>query len=541
MMAENRESGDVGPSGGFRDVELARLQEVLRHAPVALLAIDSDGVFSLVEGGALPDWQNSSSQLRVGSSVYDLVEFCPELVDGFEKALSGQSQRCRTYVGERIFELSFSPAGEEGRLRVRACCVAQDISERAESEKQRIEEQLATFEQHRRMAADFRALIERLPLGIVLTRQHRIVFFNLSAATCLRWEDAPSYLGRDFSQCFSPEIRPSLAATTDRPLEMVRFGELQLSTGDGRNIIAEVQSVGLEFEGLPTSLFAIRDVTDLHRMEQDLRQAQRLEAIGRLAAGIAHEINTPIQFIGDNATFLSQALTDVWRYLSYCEQQLDALPGQPGDTRAKRREEMDIAFACEETPKATAKILEGVSRVANIVSAMKAHAHPGDAEKHLADLNHAIETTVVVATNEWKHVAKVVTDLGDLPPVPCRLGELNQALLNLLVNAAHAIAARAPADGLGQITIKTYVEGSMAVITVADSGVGIPPEIRDRIFDQFFTTKEVGRGTGQGLSIARRVIVNQHCGQLDFTSEVGKGTTFFVRLPLTPSASETTK
>jgi PAS domain S-box-containing protein len=512
--------------------ELARLKEVLRHAPMVLMAIDSAGGFSLVDGGALPYWQ-AGGRPMVGASMYDLLESSPELVDGFEKALGGQSQRCRTYVGDRIFELSFSPAGSETGTTVRACCVAKDITERAESEKQRIEEQLASFEQQRRMAADFRAVIERLPLGIVVTRDQRIVFFNLSAATCLRWADPDSYLGRDFSQCFPPESRASLIEKQSELLELVRFGEVQLATGDGKGIVAEVQSVGIEFEGTRASLFAIRDVTDVHRMEQDLRQAQRLEAIGRLAAGIAHEINTPIQFIGDNASFLGRAFVDVSAYLSLCEVEIPA-----GEARAglvARKDELDVVFAQEQAPQAAANIAEGVERVAKIVSAMKAYAHPGDAKKSPADINRALETTVVVATNEWKQVAKVVTQLGEIPPVPCRLGELNQVFLNLLVNASHAIGERVSGEDKGQITIRTFVENDMVVVAIGDNGTGIPTDVRDRVFDPFFTTKGVGRGTGQGLTLARRVVVDQHGGQLDFATEVGKGTTFFVRLPLRAS------
>lgn len=512
--------------------ELARMKEVLRHAPMVLMAIDATGGFTLVDGGALPYWQ-AGGRPMVGASMYDLVESSPELVDGFEKALAGQSQRCRTYVGDRIFELSFSPANSQMGTAVRACCVAKDITERAESEKQRIEEQLASFEQQRRMAADFRALIERLPLGIVVTRDQRIVFFNRSAVMCLRWADPDSYVGRDFSQCFAPEVRAALIAKPSEMLELVRFGELQLATGDGKGIVAEVQSVGIEFEGARASLFAIRDVTDVHRMEQDLRQAQRLEAIGRLAAGIAHEINTPIQFIGDNASFLARAFADVSAYLSLCEERIPA--GNERDALAAHKDELDVVFIQEQAPVAAANISAGVERVAKIVSAMKSYAHPGDAKKSLADINRALETTIAVATNEWKQVAKVVTQFGEVPSVPCRLGELNQVFLNLLVNAAHAIGARTSTEGEGQITIRTYVENEMLVVAMADNGTGIPEDIRDRVFDPFFTTKEVGRGTGQGLALARRVVVDQHGGQLDFATEVGKGTTFFVRLPLRPA------
>jgi PAS domain S-box-containing protein len=512
--------------------ELARLKDVLRHTPIVLLAVEESGVFSLAEGGGIASWQTGTIP-RVGMSMYDLVEDSAELVDGLEKALHGQDQRCRTYVGDRVFELTFSPGAKDGSPTIRACCMAKDITERAESEKQRIQEQLAAFEQHRRMAEDFRALIERLPLGIVVVCDGRVVFANLAASAAFHWSDPNAYVGRDFAQFLPPEKRALLRVEPDKRFQLVRFGELQLSTSDAASFTAEVQAVGIEYEGLPASLFAIRDVTELHRMEQDLRQAQRLEAIGRLAAGIAHEINTPIQFVGDNASFFERSCHDVMSYVAFCEEQLRQFAGEQYSAVVARREELDIPFVQEEGPKAASNIMEGVVRVAKIVSAMKEYAHPGGTEKALADLNHAIETTVVVATNEWKHVAKLVTQLGTLPPVPCHLGDLNQVFLNLLVNAAHAIGDKVGHSGAtGQITIRTYLQNDMAVVEIADDGAGIPHEIRGRVFDPFFTTKEVGRGTGQGLTLARRVVVEKHEGQLDFTSEVGKGTTFFVRLPL---------
>jgi signal transduction histidine kinase len=514
---------------------LAALQAAIRHAPIVLLAIDQSGAFLLVEGGSLPSWQ-TTCRPQLGQSMYDLLEDSPELIEGLEKALAGQSQKCRTYIGACVFELRFSPVAPESNTAVRACCMAQDITEQAESDRQRIEQQLTLFEQERRMAADFRALIEGLPLGIVVTRADRILFFNLAARTCLRWLEPSLYLGREFSQFVPPTSRTRFFDQPNGATELTDFGELQVTTGDGKSIIAELQSVGIEFDGLPARLLSVRDVTDVHRMEQDLRQAQRLEAIGRLAAGIAHEINTPIQFIGDNAQFLAGVVADMSTYLAFCEQLLRGTSfTEQQNALGERKEQLDISFAQNEAPKATQNILEGVARVAKIVSAMKGFAHPGSAEKNLSDINRALETTIVVATNEWKDVARVVTEFGELPLVPCHLGELNQVFLNLLVNAAHAIGSSAKRHGnTGLVTVRTYLENGMAVVAVSDNGGGIPPEIGDRVFDPFFTTKEVGSGTGQGLALARRVVVEQHHGQIDFVSDLGIGTTFFVRLPLRP-------
>jgi signal transduction histidine kinase len=195
-----------------------------------------------------------------------------------------------------------------------------------------------------------------------------------------------------------------------------------------------------------------------------------------------------------------------------------------------------IGYALEQIPKAIEQSLEGVNRIVEILQAMRTFSHPGGEEKIPTDINEAIRSTVTVARNEWKYVANLETDLNpDLPPVPCFSGEINQVLLNLIVNAAQAITAalqESPDQTMGIITVSTYQEEKMAVIRISDTGSGIPEEIRSRIFEPFFTTKEVGQGTGQGLSIAHAIIVEKHGGSLTFETEEGKGTTFFVRLPI---------
>jgi len=195
----------------------------------------------------------------------------------------------------------------------------------------------------------------------------------------------------------------------------------------------------------------------------------------------------------------------------------------------------DLEYLLEHIPKAIDLCLEGVKRVAKIVRGFKEFSHPGSEEKRAINLNRAIETTISVATHEWKYCADLVTAFDDdLPLVPCLVGEFNQVMLNLIVNSAHAIGSAVEQNGAGKgiITISTRREGEWARIAVADTGAGIPVEIRSRVFEPFFTTKEVGKGTGQGLALAHAAIVNRHQGQLWFESELGQGTTFFIRLPL---------
>jgi Amt family ammonium transporter len=282
------------------------------------------------------------------------------------------------------------------------------------------------------------------------------------------------------------------------------------------------------------------DVTTRKQLEIDLAHAQKLEAVGQLAAGIAHEINTPTQYVGDNLRFVKDAFGALSQLIGSHRALLEAakaagvLPDLADDVE-RVATVTDAAYLLDETPKAIEQSLDGVARVARIVAAMKEFSHPGSAERKLADINRAIETTITVARNAWKYVADVVTDLDPaLPPVPCLPAELNQVILNLLVNAAHAIADVVGKDSgkKGRITVSTRHDGTCVEIRLTDTGSGIPEAIRQRVFDPFFTTKEVGKGTGQGLAIARSVVVDKHGGTITFETETGKGTTFIVRLPL---------
>jgi signal transduction histidine kinase len=275
------------------------------------------------------------------------------------------------------------------------------------------------------------------------------------------------------------------------------------------------------------------------QVETDLRQAHKLESVGRLAAGVAHEINTPVQFVSDSVHFLRDATTDLMTTLGHLrEVEASVLSGSPSmeaaEAAAYAAESADLPYLMEHMPKAIDRALDGLERVATIVRSMKEFAHPDAIEMAPVDLNRAIESTLVIARNEYKYVADVETSFAVLPPVRCHAGDINQAVLNIVVNAAHAIAdVVAGTADRGRITVRTALEGDdTVVVTIADTGGGIPEEIRDRVFDPFFTTKEVGRGTGQGLAIARAIVVDRHRGELTLESTVGRGTTCHIRLPL---------
>ena len=278
------------------------------------------------------------------------------------------------------------------------------------------------------------------------------------------------------------------------------------------------------------------EIEDRHRIEAELRLAQKLESVGQLAAGIAHEINTPIQFIGDNLRFISEMVVQLDQVFHEHDQLIADPAPLPGIAAlAAAAERADLAYARIEIPTAASQALEGVERVATLVRALKEFSHPDAGEKKPTDLNQAIRTTTIVARNEYKYVAELALELAEnLPSVLCSPGEINQVLLNLIVNAAHAIDDAKPTrgGGMGMITISTRLDGDFAEVRIRDTGTGIPSQFRDRIFDPFFTTKPVGKGTGQGLSLARSIIVGRHQGTLTFETVTDVGTTFIIRLAL---------
>jgi len=320
-------------------------------------------------------------------------------------------------------------------------------------------------------------------------------------------------------------------------------GQWRHRTKGGRILDVEITSHALDYDGHKAAVVIAQDVTQSKRLELELRHSQKLEAVGSLASGIAHELNTPIQFVGDNTYFLQDAFRDLGQVLEKYGDVRDAaargtVPPALLEELAQVEAVADVDYLREEIPKALEQSLDGVTRVAKIVRAMKEFAHPDRSEKMATDLNKSLESTLTVARNEIKYVADTETDFGELPLVLCHGGDINQVFLNLLVNAAHAITdVVKPGGGRGLIRVRTRQEGNDVLISISDSGSGIPENIRNNIFEPFFTTKDVGRGTGQGLAIARSVVVDKHGGSLTFETEVGRGTTFHIRLPIDPGTA----
>ena len=326
----------------------------------------------------------------------------------------------------------------------------------------------------------------------------------------------------------------------DAPARKSRRQEYRIidKAGTTKWIEEDIWSIRDEYNRITHFQGIIMDVTARKKSEQELYQSQKLEAIGTLASGIAHEINTPIQFIGDNARFLSESVSALFmligRYRLIIEELLPANP-ELAQAITQAEKEADFDFIREEIPLALEHTDEGVSQVSRIVVAMKNFARMDSMVKDTADLNLAIRTTATICRNEWKHAAEIIMELDeDMPMVNCFAGDIKQAILNLIVNATHSIkdANGGESGRRGTITLRSYVREQSAVIEVSDTGTGIPEKIRDRIFEPFFTTKEVGKGSGQGLHIVYTSIVEKHKGSLTFDTEVGKGTTFRIEIPL---------
>jgi PAS domain S-box-containing protein len=399
------------------------------------------------------------------------------------------------------------------------------------------------FSAQKSILDDAEVFINAVPSILIgLDHESRITRWNSTAAGAFGLSRA-EVVGKQLADCgvrwlrpeMPDEIRSWCSERDSRRCDQVPFE----MNGETRLLEFTITSVHMDAEHLTELLVIGSDVTELSALEVQLLHAQKLESIGQLAAGIAHEINSPTQYIGDNVRFLKDAFQDLKSLLANYARLLAAaksntLSGEAVQEASAAVEHADVDYLLEQIPKAIEQTLEGVDGIAKLVGAMKEFSHPGKKEKTQLDLNRAIESTITVARNEWKYVADMETDYDStLPMISCLPGEFNQVILNLIVNAAHAIAdvVGEGSSGKGRIKVQTQNCQEWAEIRIQDTGSGIPAKVRARIFDPFFTTKEIGKGTGQGLAIARSVVVDKHGGTIHFETEEGKGTTFIIRLP----------
>jgi PAS domain S-box-containing protein len=393
--------------------------------------------------------------------------------------------------------------------------------------------------------ACLRSVLETAAEGILTASSDGIIQTCNRAAAAMFGYEPEEVVGRPIEMLMSDAVALTHRKHVERMLTQPATVSLPAREVAARHQSGRLFPISLAISQVETPqgrLFTaiMRDLTEEKRIQCELAQAQRLESVGQLAAGIAHEINTPTQFIGDNLRFLHEGFQEVEPILEGCGRLVAAVengadPFECIEDLVAAWRRADTDYFRQEFPAAIQQSLAGNERVAAIVRAMKEFSHPGTETPVLASLNEAVRTTLTVSRNEWKYVAETVLDLDpELPEIECLPGPLNQVILNLVINAAHAIEKvlpRASAEK-GTIHISTSRSSDSVELRVSDNGCGIPPEIRHRVFDPFFTTKEVGKGTGQGLAIARSVVVDKHGGSISFESEVGRGTTFVVRLPL---------
>jgi PAS domain S-box-containing protein len=394
-------------------------------------------------------------------------------------------------------------------------------------------EEMRVLHEHLRSERDkLRAIFESAALGILSIDEGGHILDANPAATRMLRRDREALIGTKLAPLFVGSIPPTLAdASSVAPL----VAERRYEHADGRTgwFNTTMTWVSGPDSASRVGTVIMEDVTERTLLEGSLRHAQKLESVGRLAAGIAHEINTPVQFINDNVHFLRDAFAGA---ATLVERLRELVCGQGSDVAARVLEAETVAdwkYLVQEIPESINQTIDGLQRVTTIVSSMKGFAHNDRGEETPTDLNAALASTLVVAGHELKGVAIATTDFGVLPTVRCCRSDLNQVFLNLLVNAAHAIReVVGSSTDVGNITVTTRSEGDWVTIAIRDTGGGMPEDVAARMFEPFFTTKEVGRGSGQGLALARSIVVNKHHGTISFETCVGVGTTFTIRLPV---------
>lgn len=557
------EAGTFGGSFAvLHDIsERKRAEEVLRVQTAALEAADSGILITDVSG--VIKWANSGLSRLSGFSREELVGQKPSLFCSGTHDRDFYREMWQTVLGGKVWrgellnrrkdgsqyheEMTITPVRDaSGQLR-HFVAIKQDISARKQWE--------AELAYQRDL---LQTLMENSPDSIYF-KDRKSRFLRCSHNLALRFgrTNPEEVIGLTDFDFFEREHAEAAYFDEQEIIETGTpiIGKVEQEVIKGSDKAMWVLTNKLPFrnrDGEIVGTFGIsKDITALktaelarQALEVQLRQGQKLEAIGQLAAGIAHEINTPTQYVSDNSRFLQESFRSILNVVRAYEQLRDAVKkGGPTAEALNTVEEIaetaDVEYLFEQVPAAIGETLEGIDRVARIVRAMKEFSHPGSKEKRPTDLNRAIETTVTVARNEWKYVADMSLDLDSaLPAVPCLVGEFNQAMLNLIVNAAHAIAdAIAGQSGKkGTITISTRRNGDYAEVHVRDTGTGIPEAIQSKVFEPFFTTKPIGKGSGQGLPIVYASIVKHHGGDIRFETESGVGTLFILSLPLAAKA-----
>lgn len=519
--------------------QLNFLETLLNTIPASVYYMDANGVY-LGCNYAFEEALGRQRQAIIGKTVADI--HAPQIA----KVLLEKDRQLLRRGGMQRYETTFvSPDGSPRIVITHAATIPNSCGSKDGLVGVRLDiTELKSIEQELRLSEEkLRSIMDNLHVGVVMIN-HQMELKQINRQMNLWF---PCLKGESGTWCFKEFVRQQQSLRENVwALEMFEFGATKkltvtLNTSEGERIFKMLfYPLYDDSQHVTATIGLFEDITDALASEHELRQAQKLEAIGQLAAGIAHEINTPVQYIGDNVRFLDNSFRDMATVHEKIKHLLQVMKqsGYLSDLVQELEnigEAVDLDFLMEEIPSTIAQTLEGVDRVSVILRAMREFSHPGSKEKTHIDINRAIESTITVCRNEWKYVAEVETSLAaNLPLLLCLPGELNQVFLNLIINAAHAISDVTDNGntGKGVINISTQSDNHWMEIHISDTGSGIPDSIQDRIFDPFFTTKKLGKGTGQGLAIARSIVVDKHQGVLRFTTEHGKGTTFIIQLPL---------
>jgi len=536
-------NGTIGIGSDF--TQFKKTEEQLRLQSTALEAA-ADGITIADRQGNIL-WANTAMSTITGYSMAEIIGSTSQLFksghlsEDFYKNIWLTITSGKTWKGEiinrrkdgvlRTEESTITPVQNESGRISHFVSICRDVTER---------------EALRQEMSSVYAAVSRAKDALLLVSKERKPFFINKAFSMLlgyTMNELPAEVISKIVYVDDNDGWDGPASNTNRDGTRVRQEELIALNGDRIPVEIRDWPVNGNNEEDLGQVFVLRDLRDERRLEEEqkmmdvrMRQAQKMEAIGQLAAGIAHEINNPIQFVGNNTSFLSTSFSDLTRLIDAQKRALEKA-GTAADLSEVNSviEEIDYSYLQTEVPEAITQTLEGVHRVSDIVKAMKDFSHPGTKNRQRTDLNKAVKDAILVARNEWKYNSDIITDLTpDLPTALCLAGEVNQVILNLLVNSAHAIndAVAKGRRERGTITLKTEYDSKELRIILSDDGCGIPMSIQDRVFEPFFTTKEVGKGTGQGLAIAYDVIVRKHKGRLSFKSIEGTGTTFVVALPI---------
>jgi PAS domain S-box-containing protein len=505
------------------------LRTVISGLPITAFACDTNGTLVLAEGGLLGEFGITDEIL--GRPFRDVVSVLEadapgrRLTDALEAALVGTPAVSKVRVQGRSLEVHLFPARDPHGTITGALGVSIDNTHR-----DRAEEALRNSENR------FKLVFAHAPVGMVIVSPDGYIQEANAAFAAMLGYTPADLLGRAVASMWHPD---SPVADTGKYLSTAVglaepiHAERAYVHRDGSVVWAKVTCGAMGDDRAPgTVIGVVEDLRPVKELEVQLRHAQKLEAVGMLAAGIAHEVNTPTQFVGDNLNFLGDAFTQLASLLAATQRLTRPVDDAAATELDRLAADIDLPWLLDEVPQAVSQGLAGVARVAAIVGAMRNFGHPDGQLPSPVDIDAAIRDTATVARNEFKYVADLELELGDVPTVLGYPSQFHQVVLNLIVNAAHAIEESiGDSGGRGTIRIRTWAEERAVCVSISDDGCGMPPETRSRIFDPFFTTKTVGRGTGQGLTIVHKVVVDRHHGTIDVDSTPGKGTRFTLRLP----------